>query len=209
MTGQTPAASGHAPDRRPKALQGFLDALQAAFLHADLAPEARRAVDRVFAAAAQPAPAGQPPSEDLPITALLPSALTPLLGRRDALGELARALIALGPHLRWSRRKVVGPTASPGFAEAHANAYLLGPGGIEARGDVWVGLSLMAAGTRYPDHDHAPEEVYLVLTPGEFWHGDAAWTAPGVGGTVYNSPGIRHAMRAAEQPFLAVWVLPV
>lgn len=209
MSARGPVQTGSATGNRPPALQAFLDALQAAFRQADLAPDARRAVDRVFAAAAQPAPAGQPLSEDLPLTALLPLALAPLLGRQDALGDLARALIALGPHLRWSTRKVVGSTASPGFAEAHANAYLLGPGGIEARGDIWVGLSLMAPGTRYPDHDHAPEEVYLVLTPGEFWHGDAAWIAPGVGGTVYNVPGIRHAMRAVDQPFLAVWVLPV
>ena len=208
-TGQTPTRPGHAPGPRPKAMQGFLDALEVAFLQADLVPDARRAVNRVFAAAATPAPVGDPPSEQLPLTSLVPGALAPLLPRQDALGDLARALITLGPHLRWSTRKAVGPTASPGFAEAHANAHVMGPGGIEARGDLWIGLSLMAPGTRYPDHDHAPEEVYLLLTPGEFWHGDAAWITPGVGGTVYNVPGIRHAMRAVDQPFLAVWVLPV
>lgn len=209
MSARGPVQTGSAIGNRPPALQAFLDALQAAFRQAALSPDARRAVDRVFAAAAKPAPAGRPPSQELHVTALLPSALAPLLPRPDALGHLARALIALGPQLRWSTRKIVGPTASQGFAEAHANAYVMGPGGIEARGDLWIGLSLMAPGTRYPNHDHAPEEVYLVLTPGEFWHGDAAWIAPGVGGTVYNVPGIRHAMRAVDQPFLAVWVLPV
>lgn len=205
----TKNSEGTAHPVRPPALQDFVDALKAAFAEAALAADARRAVDRVFARAATTAPAGQNPAEDLPVTAQFPEALAALLSRRDALGNLARALLGLGPHLAWSTRKVVGPAASPGFAQAHANAYLLGPGGMEDRRDLWIGLSLMAPGTRYPDHDHAPEEVYLVLTPGEFWHGDATWISPGVGGTVHNVPGIRHAMRALDAPFLAVWVLPV
>ena len=81
--------------------------------------------------------------------------------------------------------------------------------GFEPRQDVWVGLSLMAPQTRYPDHDHGPEEVYLVLSEGAFLQGDADWLPRRAGQTVYNTPWIRHAMRAGDQPFLALWCLPV
>lgn len=47
---------------------------------------------------------------------------------------------------------------------------ILGPGGIEERDDVWVGATLMAPLVTYVDHDHPPEEVYLALTPGEWWN---------------------------------------
>lgn len=190
-------------------LQRFVTALKAAFAAASMDAGARGAVARVFAAAADPGRAGSGTGETLAVTGLLPAALAPLLGRGDALGDLALGLQDLSADLIWTTRKSVGPTANAGFAAAHANCLLIGPGGMEARDDIWIGISLMAPGTRYPDHDHAPEEVYLVLSPGQFWHGDAAWITPGVGGTVHNVPGIRHAMRAQDAPFLAIWVLPV
>jgi hypothetical protein len=208
---------------RSPQMQSFLSALEAAFAAAPMPTVARAAVDRVFAAACLPAP---PPSalyapvasgvhngESLPVTALFPEALRALIPRGDALGGLARALQDLAPNLVWSTRKAVGPSASAGFAQAHANCFVMGPGAIqsvaEPRDDLWIGISLMAPDTRYPDHDHAPEEVYLVLTPGEFWHRDSEWITPGIGGTVHNTPGIRHAMRSGSAPFLAIWVLPV
>jgi quercetin dioxygenase-like cupin family protein len=84
---------------------------------------------------------------------------------------------------------------------------IVGPGGLESRDDVWVGASVMAPHVRYPDHQHLPEEVYLVMSPGEFRQGDAPWFEPGVGGTFYNPPNIVHAMRSGESPLLAIWCL--
>ncbi len=196
---------------RQAVLQGGIDRLQEAFAGADLSGPARAALDKVFDRLKTDGPAGQAKAEAeaLPVTDLLQKALAPLLARRDALAPLAQALADLAPHLVWTTRKTVGPTASPGFDGAHANGMLIGPGGLEERADVWLGLSLMAPGTRYPDHDHAPEEVYLVLSEGEFLQGEADWLARTAGQTVYNTPGIRHAMRAADRPFLALWCLPV
>ena len=66
----------------------------------------------------------------------------------------------------------------------------------------------MAPGIRYPDHRHPPEEVYVVLSDGEWMQGEGNWFKPGIGGIVYNSPSILHAMRApASEPLLAVWLL--
>ena len=196
--------------RQPQ-LETCVKTLGQAFDMAKVSPPGRLALRRVFDRLAGPAgkAAATVPAEALPVTALYDQALAPLLTRADALTPLANALATLTPDLRWTTRKSVGPTASPGFAQAHANAVLIGPGGVEHHDAVWIGLSLLAPHTRYPDHDHAPEEVYLMLSQGAFRQGDADWQPHTAGDTVYNSPGIRHAMRAGDLPFLALWCLPL
>jgi quercetin dioxygenase-like cupin family protein len=84
---------------------------------------------------------------------------------------------------------------------------IVGPGGLEPRHDVWLGVSLLAPGVRYPDHTHAPEETYLVLSRGTFRQNDGPWFEPGIGGSFYNPPGILHAMRAEDEPLFAFWAL--
>ncbi|MGE4251469.1 MAG: dimethylsulfonioproprionate lyase family protein, partial [Parvibaculaceae bacterium] len=98
-------------------------------------------------------------------------------------------------------------TASPNFTDGHANAMIVGPNGYEPRTDVWVGVSLLAPRVRYPDHDHAPEEVYLVLSQGRFRQGEADWFEPGIGGSFYNTPNVKHAMASGDAPLFAVWCL--
>jgi hypothetical protein len=110
------------------------------------------------------------------------------------------------PSLR-RRRRLSEASASDNFFEGHANAMILGPGGLENRYDAWLGATLMAPRVRYPDHNHAPEETYLVLSEGDFRHGDSSWFVPGVGGSFYNAPGIEHAMRSGDQPLFAFWAL--
>lgn len=114
---------------------------------------------------------------------------------------------ALEPLLEWKSRPTYDDTASGNFLMSHANTMIVGPGGLEDRRDVWFGASLMAPNVRYPDHDHAPEETYLVLSDGEFLHGDSGWFSPGIGGSFYNPPGIRHAMRSGDKPLFAFWAL--
>jgi len=93
------------------------------------------------------------------------------------------------------------------FANGHANATLIGQGGLEERDDVWVGISLMAPNIEYPEHHHAPEEVYLVMSPGHWRQDRGEWFEPGIGGLVCNTPNILHAMRSGSAPLLATWCL--
>ena len=123
-------------------------------------------------------------------------------------GDLARAFAAIEASLIWRRRNSARPEDSV-FWDGHANAMILGPGGLEDRADIWIGATVMAPGVTYVDHDHPPEEVYLSLTPGEWWNAEMDWTDPGHSGFVYNPPGILHRMRAGSSPFLALWFLPV
>ncbi|WP_323008365.1 dimethylsulfonioproprionate lyase family protein [Paracoccus sp. (in: a-proteobacteria)] len=123
------------------------------------------------------------------------------------LAALFAAFRTLSPLLHW-RTRTGDSTASEGFADNHANAMLLGPGGLEERRDLWLGISLLAPGTRYPDHQHAPEETYLVLSPGQFRRNGSDWFEPGVGGSFFVAPNSVHAMRATKDaPLFALWAL--
>ena len=123
-------------------------------------------------------------------------------------GPLASAFATIEGDLRWQRRLSADP-GNAAFWNGHANAMILGPGGLEVRDDLWVGATIMAPGTLYDTHTHPPAEVYLPLSPGQWWNADMDWADPGLGGFIYNPPGIQHAMRAGKTPFLALWVLPV
>ena len=120
---------------------------------------------------------------------------------------LSTALAALEPRLRWIRR--AGSEAhGAAFHDGHANAVIVGPDGLERRGDVLIGVSIVAPNVRYVDHRHPPEEVYIVMSDGEWYQEGRGWHTPGVGGIVYNSPNVVHAMRAGAEALLAVWLLP-
>lgn len=196
------------PAARPAALQAFLDAVRRGFEQAAAGAEARACLSRIFDALQRPVPAAAATPARLPVNALLDGALAPARRAGGALRELADRIHEVDPALPWEVRGGEAPMASASFADGHANAMVIGPGGLEDRRDVWVGLSLLAPGVRYPDHRHSPEEVYLVLTEGRFRQGEGDWFAPGVGGTLYNEPDILHAMSSApDTPLLAVWCL--
>jgi quercetin dioxygenase-like cupin family protein len=147
--------------------------------------------------------AGQGAPKRLPVCDWLAPAVR--LAESGPRSALAAAFAAVEPGLAWVPRK----GAEGAFRDAHANTVILGPGGLEERDDLWVGVTVMAPGTIYPTHAHAPEEVYLSLTPGEWWNSQMDWTDPGPEGFIYNPPGIDHAMRAGATPFLALWYLPL
>ena len=160
------------------------------------APAASRIAD-LLAAAPTPAPPQTPTR--LPACAHLPAAIARM--RPD----LAEAFTALEPQFTWKSR--VFPDAPPGFNTGHANARILGPEGLEQRGGLVAGFSLVGPSITYPDHDHPPEEVYLALSGGAWWNTDTPWHEPGAGGIVHNPPGILHAMRGTDVPLLAIWFL--
>ncbi|MGO7874181.1 dimethylsulfonioproprionate lyase family protein, partial [Rhizobium leguminosarum] len=54
---------------------------------------------------------------------------------------------------------------------------------------------------------HAPEDVYLVLSEGEFQQGEGDCFSPGIGGSFYNVPDIKHAMGSLDTPLFAFWAL--
>lgn len=191
---------------RSDALQSFVDTAFEAFGRFASDAQSRRSVHQIFALLNQPAGERSSPGSRLPACAYLEDALATAAANPD-LRLLADRFRAIELMLTWSRRKNNDGSASENFADGHANAMIIGPSGLEERQDLWLGVSLLAPNVRYPDHNHAPEEVYLVLSEGEFQHGDSPWFSPGIGGSFYNEPGIKHAMRSLDAPLFAFWAL--
>ena len=192
---------------RDSKLQTFLTAVAEAMTTRDVGAGARALLNRVYRGLESHANVGPEEPCRLPACDHLGEALAVARGHSPPLARIADSLAALEPSLAWKRRTSGGAFASHTFAEGHANAMIVGPGGLEIRQDIHIGVSLLAPRVRYPDHSHPPEEVYLVLSRGRFKHGDSDWFEPGVGGTLHNSPNLVHAMASDTSPLLAVWLL--
>jgi quercetin dioxygenase-like cupin family protein len=196
------------PGRAPE-VQAFLDALFPCLAESTAGSTSDQAFVTDFAARiAEPAVAAvaHGPGEAPAVLGHLDAALAGLGGASPALRRLGAALAAIAAVVPWSKRHHEGPDAER-FAAGHGNALIIGRGGAEAPEGVVLGASLMAPHIRYPDHSHPPDELYLVLSEGEWRQGDGEWVRPGIGGTVRNPPGVVHAMRAGATPLLAVWAL--
>ena len=162
------------------------------------------AAERIFASLRTvPAQDGPQKAARLPVCDHLPAALE----QARPVGAVVDAFARIEPQLNWKLRGGA-ETQGESFLKGHANAMIVGPDGIELRQDVWIGVSLMAPHTRYPDHHHPPEEIYLVLSRGEWRQASNPWHEPGIGGLVYNPPDIVHAMCSINEPLLAIWFLP-
>lgn len=193
-------------EKRNPALQNFLDSVHDALASDGTVKAATPSVARIFKALETPLPVSGKKGERLPVCAHLDDALRITRAASAPLARVADAFEKLEPHLTW-RRRMGGPTASDNFDDGHANVMIAGPGAYEERDDLWIGATLTAPHVRYPDHTHKPEETYLVLSKGEFRQGDAPWFEPGIGGTLFNVPNIKHAMRSGDAPLFAVWCL--
>ena len=200
---------------RNPALQELLDAMiDGIAQHAAPDSDAGKALARVRAAAGTPGEQGvsEPTEPRPPGHACLAEALTAAKSNGGYAARAAAALEKLEPQITWYRREGLTPEQAE-FPDRHALASLIGPadrsGSLEVRGDLRVGVSLVAPGIMYPDHHHPPEELYLALTAGEWRQDRGPWFSPGPNGIVYNTPNILHGMRATDEPQLAVWALPV
>lgn len=193
---------------RRQDLQRFLDCTERSIRAraASGSPEAM-ACERIFAALRRaPGKAADVTPARLPVCSAVSRglALARVAGAETA--ALGEAVNALESSLRWHRRSTAREGDEP-FFSGHANAMVVGAGGLEDRADVQIGLSCMAPDVIYPDHQHPPEEVYVSLAGGQWRNADVAWREPGAGGLFYNPPGIIHAMRTGNEPLLAIWCL--
>lgn len=188
-------------------LSAFLRHLAKALTDSVTDSQVRTMVARLEAAADLAGSRGTAVPRRRPVCAYLHDAAETARSQSAVLADLIACFMDIEPRLEWTRRPSGGPSASDSWPEGHANATIIGAGGLETRGGLQVGVSLMAPNVRYPDHRHMPEEVYLVLSPGRFQHGDSDWWEPGIGGALYNEPNIRHAMASGDAPLLAIWSL--
>ena len=188
-------------------LRDLIDAAQLAYEARVTDERAQKSIGRIFEALAVDAPVRARPGNRLPACAHLTEVLEDEQVPAGPIRDLISCFHAAEPYLEWYKRTGDTTNCNDAYWDGHANAMIAGPGGAIESKRAWLGVSLLAPGVRYPDHTHPPEETYLVLSDGEFSHGDSAWFTPGMGGTFYNPPGIVHAMRSGHAPLFAMWAL--
>lgn len=191
-------------------LQYFIDRLeQAIFSRLAEGSTEWGVAQEIFGALKQPGtPASPQEQATLPAQQFLARALDNARSGPDDIIGVADAFRPLSSRLAWYRRKNA-EQAGKVFMDGHANAVLIGENGLERRSDIQIGVSLMAPHIQYVDHHHPPAEIYLVMSPGAWRQEQHPWHEPGIGGTIYNTPNIVHAMKSAEQPLFAIWCLLV
>jgi hypothetical protein len=191
---------------RSAQLQDFIDIAKRLFELSSLPSSVHDLSAKVFSRMRMQIDDGKRSTNRYPACDYLDLALTPLLSANTLMGEAARSIKMLEPFIGWQRR-TTGLNGSDHYIRDHVNGMIVGPGGLESRYDVQLGFSLLAPGTRYPDHQHMPEEAYVLFTVGEFKQAGGSWFNPGIGGGLYNVSNIMHAMRSQDSPFLAMWCL--
>jgi len=130
--------------------------------------------------------------------------LSKIKGSDGELAGLMTYLEQIGPHLSWYRSRV-GPFASVNFEKSHAHSTILGPGGVEERSDVQLGVTLMAPYCRFPDHFEKQRRVFLFLSAAEACLRDREWMRAEPGTIVFSDAGDKFALRCTSEPVLAVW----
>lgn len=193
---------------RPDALSNFLSAVKQA-VQASPPDEAKPVIQKIFDALETPGQVrsvrAEPPPGELADS--LEHALRAASQETREVAGVAATFRGLAPMLRWARRP--NSEQSPGFHDNHVNTAIVGPLGIEQRSDVIVGAGLLNPRTHYPIHSHPPEELYIVLTEGEWFRDERQWYPPGIGTIVHHPPGVTHGLRSLDAPLLAVWCLYV
>lgn len=193
--------------QRSPELQAFLDSFSSIILERSASIEGASVTARKLSAALlQPAPQNSTVPRRLPACAYLGPAVEAARTGAGGGARTAERFAEVEPMLTWRRRPGSEPD-STAFHDGHANATIVGPGGLEERGDLRIGVSLLAPMIQYPEHRHPPDEIYLALSAGE-WQQDASpWFSPGPGHIVFNSSDTLHSMRSGETPLLAIWCL--
>lgn len=143
------------------------------------------------------------PGDDFPVLAHLDAALR--LAMTGEMALLTESLVAARDAIRWSQNAGYDEaTVGRELLDNYAYACLSGPDCLQPCEAPLSGYILLGPNFEYPDHNHAPREVYLVLTPGAHWRLDSGdWFEVAPGDLIVHEPWQVHATRTGEQPFLA------
>jgi len=118
---------------------------------------------------------------------------------------LCSILKKLEPQLHWTDS---GSGSKPkAIQERLAFTELVGPTGMVVNNTCRIGLFLQSQNTNYPDHHHAAEELYMVIS------GRALWSRESnpkphekvAGEFVQHTSWEAHAMHTSTEPLLAMW----
>ncbi|ASY63026.1 putative transcriptional regulator protein [Sinorhizobium sojae CCBAU 05684] len=189
---------------RPKTLQNLINVAGSLFLAHDVPVMAKYVAGKIFHTLMKPSSLYSAGGNILPPAEHLAETLVEASRRGGTIGAMGDAILAIAPELRWYRSKS-GPFASVNFARDHAHASIIGPGGIEDRDDVYVGLTVMGPYSRFPDHRRKYATAYLPLSRVEVLTDDGDWTVADPGRAFFVEEGREFAMRCTGNPLLLLW----
>lgn len=150
------------------------------------------------------------PGTDFPVLRHLDQVLE--IARAHEFKHIVNAFVDVAENLPWSQNpRYTAGNGGLNLLNGYAYASLSGPEGpircMSPRG----GFYLMGPDVFYPSHNHAPREVYLIMTPGVEWCLDEGdWFEAQPGDLIYHAPWQMHAMRSGDRPVLAyaAWLDP-
>jgi quercetin dioxygenase-like cupin family protein len=125
------------------------------------------------------------------------------LGRHSGLVGIATHLLPVHDSLPWQYHYPHSPDDD--LSTRIAFAELIGPDGPLQAPDCRVGFTVMAAGTTYPMHSHPALELYLVIAGNARWQTARSDRIVPPGEFVLHPSNEPHAMRAFDEPLLALW----
>ncbi|MDK4734905.1 dimethylsulfonioproprionate lyase family protein [Rhizobium sp. CNPSo 3490] len=191
-------------ERRPRPLQEFLNDVGGLMLSAEAPAVASFVAGKVLQRLLKTGKV-RPEGDPLPG---VPGGLDDAIGHLAKSGRKYEAIAgqfkSLADKLLW-RRGRTGPFASLNFGNTHSHAVLIGPGGLEERADLRVGVIYMDRYTRFPDHVQTQPRAFILLSPGEICLDDSQWFSAATGTVFANDAGQSFAIRCTAQPLLAVW----
>ncbi len=189
---------------RPVELENFLNCLARAMLHPSASTMASFVAGKVFQKLERAGTLREGRPSDSGIPAGLEAALQNAIATKGVNFEVAQYVRRLAGQLIWIRGRS-GPFASLNFEKAHAHSVIVGPGGLEDRADIRIGLTYMEPYSRFPDHVQRFSRAFLLLSPCELSIGGESWFSTGTGGVFAAEAGQSFAMRCTTTPLLAIW----
>lgn len=83
---------------------------------------------------------------------------------------------------------------------------IVGPNGMIPHDSLRFGVFWQNAGHFYPQHNHAAEELYHILSGHAEWgQDDQAAVRRSAGAFVHHPPWMRHSIRTSDSPLVAIW----
>lgn len=124
-----------------------------------------------------------------------------------SLADVSKAFALAEPALAWLQNpNYTAQRMGSDFVDRYGYVELVGPERAFESRRLLVGFLLLGPHTLYPDHSHAAEEVYHVVSGRAFWRrGDGPWRTEPPGAVIHHAPYVPHAMRTGHEPLLALY----
>jgi hypothetical protein len=189
---------------RPKALQTLLSESFAKMVAPNVELMPQRLAGKVFGRLVKPGRISGESQNLAPDIQSCFDVCTEPLRRDNAFRELALSLRQICSHLVWMQAST-GSFASINFESSNSQSLIIGPGGLEERADVRVGITILMPYTRMPDLILSCPRTYLSLSNAEFSAEPSGWVRTHPGTVCFAPADELVAFRSTAAPLLMVW----